>query len=205
MHMLHNDHPNYMLNSWMDVLLDFDFKTHHCPGISNVIPDCLSRQYGICASFADPLGYHAELLDREGVGPDENRSELFPQSRQERRVAARKRFVPVKNKKRKVALPEALSQIVEEEPSDPEDTTVDDYFDNNIQSFDGSKISKLTKPMRLNEWISRPDIEIAELVRDRLLKEVPPVEQRERMLDECHERLGHRGAEFMYKHLWIHA
>ena len=38
-------HANYMMQSWMDVLLDFTFVIVHCPGVLNVLPDTLSRCY----------------------------------------------------------------------------------------------------------------------------------------------------------------
>lgn len=38
-------HVNYMMQTWMDVLLDFSFSIVHCPGVLNVLPDVLSRCY----------------------------------------------------------------------------------------------------------------------------------------------------------------
>jgi transposase InsO family protein len=36
---------NYMMLNWIDVLLDYDFEVVHCPGITHVLPDALSRIY----------------------------------------------------------------------------------------------------------------------------------------------------------------
>jgi transposase InsO family protein len=38
-------HVNFMLRSWLDFLVDYSFDVVHCPGLLNVIPDCLSRLY----------------------------------------------------------------------------------------------------------------------------------------------------------------
>jgi hypothetical protein len=38
-------HSNRMINSWIDVLSEFDFKIFHRPGIQNILPDRLSRLY----------------------------------------------------------------------------------------------------------------------------------------------------------------
>jgi len=212
-YMLHHTHTNYMLNAWMDVLLDFDFTVVHCPGISNVLADSLSRQYGICATLADPGGMHELLKAEEGVELEQLTHRTSRVSRMARRVRAetfgehciaRKTRVKFTNKKKRkekvIGISQSLSDPLPEGPTDPEDMTVDDFFDQRINNFTSG--GRLSSPIRVNEWISRPEYEIAELVRDRLEKIVPPVDQRERMLDECHDRSGHRGAEFMYKHLW---
>jgi hypothetical protein len=38
-------HANTMLQSWLDVLLEFSFTVVHCPGVLMVLPDALSRIY----------------------------------------------------------------------------------------------------------------------------------------------------------------
>jgi transposase InsO family protein len=38
-------HVNFMLRSWLDFLIDYSFDVVHCPGLLNVLPDCLSRLY----------------------------------------------------------------------------------------------------------------------------------------------------------------
>ena len=43
--LLDGKHENRMLNAWADILLEFDFTIVHRPGISNVLPDALSRVY----------------------------------------------------------------------------------------------------------------------------------------------------------------
>ncbi len=34
-----------MLERWLDEILDFNFSIEHIPGVTNVLPDCLSRLY----------------------------------------------------------------------------------------------------------------------------------------------------------------
>ncbi len=37
----------YMLERWLDGILDFDFTVTHIPVVLNVLPDCLSRLYAV--------------------------------------------------------------------------------------------------------------------------------------------------------------
>ena len=57
--MFSQEHVNYMLANWLDVLLDYDFTITHCPGVLNVLPDSLSRMYPAYVrirSFCQPDG-----------------------------------------------------------------------------------------------------------------------------------------------------
>ena len=43
---------NYMMQAWLDVLLDFTFEVVHCPGVLNVLPDALSRCFRVIGLVA---------------------------------------------------------------------------------------------------------------------------------------------------------
>ncbi|OBQ33349.1 MAG: hypothetical protein AN485_18965 [Anabaena sp. MDT14b] len=56
---------NDMLERWLDELLEFDFTVIHIPGVLNVLPDCLSRLYGIESS----RDFHAKAALVASVAP----------------------------------------------------------------------------------------------------------------------------------------
>lgn len=179
MYMLHHTHSSYMINAWLDVLIDFDFTTVHIPGVLNVLPDALSRQYETFCNVHTQGVYSKHLTSRleEGV-------ELSSQTPRFLRVK-RKTFAP----KKKVKVPKV---------------TIDQTFEHIFQERleDKKRDIKLVNPLPLQDWVSRPDQEISEFIKDRLMKTVPPSNEREKMLQDVHNRCGHRGAEFMYKRLW---
>ena len=43
--LLTQKHTNYMMLQWMDTIMSFSFEVIHCPGITHVLPDALSRLY----------------------------------------------------------------------------------------------------------------------------------------------------------------
>jgi len=47
-------HTNHMILNWMDILFDYHFDVVHCPGVLNVLPDCLSRMYPTSAPATSP-------------------------------------------------------------------------------------------------------------------------------------------------------
>jgi len=64
-YMFNKEHLNYMLENWLDVIMQFDFSITHCPGILNVLPDALSRQY---PSFVKEAAQaQREAMNKEGV------------------------------------------------------------------------------------------------------------------------------------------
>ena len=55
MYMLEQKKLTDMLERWLDEILDFNFSIEHIPGVSNVLPDLLSRLYCVVApSFSLP-------------------------------------------------------------------------------------------------------------------------------------------------------
>jgi len=165
--MLHHDHPNYMLGSWMDMLIDFDFTAVHCPGILNILPDALSRQYLHFSDLTSEITRHREQLDQEGVEP----------------------VLKIRAVKRRKKSADSSKKIADSP------VTVDQVFDRIVRG-------DIEQPVHLNEWVSHPEKEIRQLIKERFDKTVPLESQRERMVSECHHAIGHRGGEFMYKRLW---
>jgi len=182
--MLHHDHTNYMINSWLDVLIDFDFTVVHCPGILNVLPDHLSRQYAEFSELMMAHNQHQRVLIEEGVGLHKQSTDISSQTIHQ---SARRQRRKVKKMKFSLDI-----DTVNDKP------TIDTIFTDILKK--GS--NKPIKPLYLNEKISCPDKEMQEFILERLNKIAPEHNQRHQMLLDSHDNCGHRGAEFMFKHLW---
>lgn len=68
---------NFMLANWLDVLLDYDFTITHCPGVMNVLPDALSRQY---PSYVAERSAQSVHISKEGVSATEVSTECETRS-----------------------------------------------------------------------------------------------------------------------------
>jgi len=115
------------------------------------------------------------------MSSDKNHKITFLRARSSKRLTSTKDKSKNKSEKATITVDQSFERIFQDKPKDE---------------------NSLVVPFQTQEWISRPDKEISEFIKDRLMKTVPPPSERERMLHEVHNRCGHRGAEFMYKRLW---
>ena len=69
-HMLTQRKLNNMLERWLDEILDFSFDVVLLPGISNVLPDSLSRLYS--ASERPPVERLSVLFSRAGLAASDD-------------------------------------------------------------------------------------------------------------------------------------
>ncbi|KAG2210684.1 hypothetical protein INT45_002557, partial [Circinella minor] len=53
---------NLMMISWMDTILQYDFKIVHLPGIANILPDALSRLFETDSEMSNELGGDKSIM-----------------------------------------------------------------------------------------------------------------------------------------------
>ena len=80
---------NLMMIAWMDTILQYDFRIVHLPGISNVLPDVLSRLYEDVSTVSNELGGDKAIMINPAVNKEsfpafDNNEYFIPATKKER-------------------------------------------------------------------------------------------------------------------------
>lgn len=165
---------SYMLQNWLDIILEYDFEIKHRPGVEMVLPDALSRLHY-------KVKEDREKGDREGHLCDSTVDQCALL---------------------KEELKEKLKLYRTNDNKTGDDQIFSISIIECLTPDERKKFTNSIQINTIDELVKRPANELLELVRERFNKQfISDEEERLRLIREIHAT-AHGGGEKLYKMLW---
>jgi transposase InsO family protein len=202
---------SYVLQDWLDTLLQYSFDVVHRPGVQMVLPDTLSRL--LCETHSSS----------NNVADEQDFSKTQQQHSQKRAPPGKRSRIAQRQTRSKTnaAAAAARQQAAEQEEGQLEAAAAEAARTKALAAakahaqpaaaapirleprVDLSQLPQrqLSKPIRIDELSAYPNRELAKFISERHMKVLPPEDQRAELLTRNHATL-HRGAEALFRQVW---
>jgi transposase InsO family protein len=192
---------SYVLEDWLDTLLQYDFDCVHRPGVDMILPDTLSR-----------------LFDEEQPATSGNRNtpRINVQTRRQRLAAAEQPQAQeqpeghvddaeldshASESEEDAAQDEAALEAAPKHESPKNDGEADSQAVPKIQQRPATARHTLSRAFKIDELSKFPEKELASFIAERFMKTCPSIEDRAKLMADRHSPT-HRGAETLWRELW---